>query len=295
MVDLRTLEVFFWVVKLGGFGKAAERLHMTQPGVSQRISQLETRFKVRLLDRSSHRTPIPTAKGVEFYAYAERMLSLHSELMSCLSEKVGLSGTVRLGVAETLVHTILGALIRLLHDLHPRLTPEVAVDISPNLRASLLAGELDVALLLGPLNEPRVRNVPLGEHEMVWVAGNELDLGPGPLDMRDLASWPILSYARGTLPHAQIAELFSRADLHSPRIFANSSIASILRMALDNIGVGVLPYAVVARDLAAGKLRRLDVTQTISSLNFTASYVATPGDGVAHTVAELAARVSRET
>jgi DNA-binding transcriptional LysR family regulator len=44
MVDLRSLEVFFWVVKLGGFGRAAERLHMTQPAVSGRISQIEAHF-----------------------------------------------------------------------------------------------------------------------------------------------------------------------------------------------------------------------------------------------------------
>jgi DNA-binding transcriptional LysR family regulator len=50
-VDLRSLEVFFWVVKLGGFGRAAERLRMTQPAVSGRISQIEARFGVRLLDR----------------------------------------------------------------------------------------------------------------------------------------------------------------------------------------------------------------------------------------------------
>ncbi len=62
MVDLRSLEVFFWVVKLGGFGRAAERLHMTQPAVSSRISQIETRFNMRLLDRSSHKAPVPTSK-----------------------------------------------------------------------------------------------------------------------------------------------------------------------------------------------------------------------------------------
>ena len=159
MVDLRSLEVFFWVVKLGGFGRAAERLHMTQPAVSSRVSQIETRFNVRLLDRSSHRSPTPTPKGIELYAYAERMLSLRADLVACLGDKTGLAGTVRVGTAETLVHTLLGALIRQLNALHPQVTPEITVDISPTLQAALLTGELDVALMLGPINEPRVHNV----------------------------------------------------------------------------------------------------------------------------------------
>ena len=293
MVDLRSLEVFFWVVKLGGFSRAAERLHMTQPGVSQRVSQIEARYDVRLLDRSSHRSPLPTAKGLEVYAFAERMLSLHADLTACLAETVGLSGTVRLGVAETLVHTILGTLVRELHARHPRITPEITVTITPDLREALLNGELDVALMVGSLDEPHVRNVTLGEHEMVWVAAPELPIETGCLSLAALALWPILSYPRGSLPHAQIETLFSRPDLPSPRIFANSSIASILRMAMDGIGIGILPHAVVAQDLASGRLRRVEVDALVPRLAFTASYVATPGSGVAATVADLAGEIAR--
>jgi len=292
MIDLRSLEVFFWVVKLGGFGRAAERLHMTQPAVSSRISQIEGRFNVRLLDRSSHRAPVPTPKGLELYAYAERMLSLRAEVVARLAEAADLSGTLRLGAAETLVHTMLGALLRELHRLHPQVTPEITVDISPNLQSALLAGELDLALLLGPVNEPRVCNETLCDYELAWVASPGLALGAGRLGLPDLARWPILSYARGTLPHAQLAQIFSRTDLPTARIFASSSLASILRMAVDGVGIGVLPRAMLDRDLADGRLRLLDVEPALPPLRFTASYLGTPGSGLAETVAILARHVA---
>lgn len=295
MIDLRSLEVFFWVVKLGGFGRAAERLHMTQPAISSRISQIEGRFNVRLLDRSSHRAPVATPKGIELYAYAERMLSLRSELVAHLTETAGLSGTLRLGAAETLVHTLLGALLRELHELHPRVTPEITVDISPNLQSALLAGELDLALLLGPVNEPRVCNEALCDYELAWVASPVLALGAGRLGLPDLARWPILSYARGTLPHAQLAQIFSRTDLPTARIFASSSLASILRMAVDGVGIGVLPRAMLDRDLADGRLRLLDVEPALPPLRFTASYLGTPGSGLAETVALLARHVAERS
>ncbi len=295
MIDLRSLEVFFWVVKLGGFGRAADRLHMTQPAVSNRISQIEARFNVRLLERSSHRAPAPTPKGWELYAYAERMLSLSSEMVCRLAEAADLSGTVRLGTAETLVHTLLGTLLRRLHQLHPRITPEITVDISPNLQSALLTGELDVTLLLGPINEPRVRNVALDDYELAWVASPGLALGAGRLGLPELARWPILSYARGTLPHAQLVELFSRPDLPPVRIFASSSLASIVRMAVDGIGIGILPRAVADRDLAEGRLRMLEVEPTLPPLRFTASYLGTPGRGLAETVAKLAGHVAETT
>ncbi len=299
MVDLRSLEVFFWVVKLGGFGRAAGRLRITQPGISQRISQIEARHNVKLLDRSSHKAVVLTAKGMEVYSYAERLLALHSEMMGCLSTPVALSGTVRIGVSETLVHTMLGDLVGCLHARHPLVTPEIVVDTSPNLQASLLSGKLDVALLLGPVNEPGARNVPMRDYELAWVAKPDLPLsdpvsGTGTLTLADLARWPILSYARGTQPHAAIADLFRRPDLPPSRIFASTSVASILRMALDGIGVGILPLAVVAGDIAAGRLAQLKVERTLAPLRYTASYLAMPGSGVAQSVAEMAARLSRQ-
>ncbi len=293
MIDLRSLEVFFWVVKLGGFGRAAERLHMTQPAVSARIANIEARYGVRLLNRGTHGAPVPTPKGRELYDYAERILSLHGEMVDHLAGPADLSGTLRLGAAETLVHTLLGDLLREVHHLHPRVTPEITVDISPNLQSALLAGELDLALLLGPVAEPRVRNVALRDHPLVWVASHRLAIGEGRLGLAELARWPILSYSRGTVPHAQLAELFGAPGLPPVRLFANSSVATILAMAADGIGIGVLPRAVAEREIADGRLRLLDVAPVLPPLHFTASYLATPGGGLAQAVAELAGEVAR--
>jgi DNA-binding transcriptional LysR family regulator len=298
MIDLRSLEVFYWVVKLGGFGRAAERLQLTQPAVSGRVRQIEDRFNTRLLDRGFHGAPVLTPKGSEVYAYAERMLSLSSELVSRLAQPADFQGTVRLGTAETLVHTLLGNLIRRLHQDYPGVTPEITVDISPDLQSMLLNGELDVALLLGPLNEPRVRNVALRDYELVWVASPDLPIGTGAngtgrLSLADLVRWPILCYPRRTLPHAQLAELFNSPDLPPARLFANSSLASIVRMAADGIGIGILPRAVVDRELAEGRLRLLTTDVAMPPLHFTASYLATPGTALGEVVAKLAGQVAR--
>lgn len=294
MIDLRSLEVFYWVVKLGGFGRAAERLHMTQPAVSARISQIETRFGVRLLDRAANRAPTPTPKGIEVFAHAERMLALRADLTATLSATASQSGIVRIGAAETMVHTLLGRFIQRLHQRHPGVTPEITVDISANLQAMLMGGEIDLALLLGPVTDPRVRNVPLGEQPMVWVASPALPLAQGPIELNALARWPILSYPRGTLPHTQLAALFCRPDLPAVRIFASGSLSAIVRMAVDGIGIGVVPQAVAATELADGRLRRLDVAQALPSLRFTASFLATPVAGLAAMIADVAGDAAAE-
>lgn len=292
-IDLRSLEVFFWVVKLGGFSRAAEKLHMTQPAVSTRINQLEARLSAQLIDRSKHghRGLSPTNRGLELFDYAERMLALQAEFLTRMAESDKLSGMVRLGTSETLVHTMLSALIRRIHEEHPAVTLDITVDISPQLQTALLEGELDIALLLGPVNAPGVHNIPLPSYRQVWVTSRDLPIPSKGLSLADLAGWPLLSYGRKTMHHLQVSELFSRAGLPPVRIFTSSSASCIIRMAMDGIGVGLLPYKVVEEAVRQKQLRILDVRPAPPPLQFTASYISAPARTSAQVVAELARAV----
>ena len=75
MVDFKALETFLWVVTLGSFRGAAQKLNTTQPAVSQRIAQLERELGVRLLQRD-HRNASPTPSGRQLMLYAEKLIGL---------------------------------------------------------------------------------------------------------------------------------------------------------------------------------------------------------------------------
>ena len=293
MIELRTLETFYWVARLGGFRRAAEKLNTTQPAVSARIAQLEQAFNTRLIDRDKRHSAL-TPKGLELFAYAERMLALRTEMVMAVTEAGSLRGTVRLGVAETLVHTWLARLVKRLHERYPAITLEISVDVSANLRDALLAGELDVTLLLGPVGAPKITNLPLCRYPMAWIASPDLAVAAGRLTLVDLAAWPIITYARTTRPYREVTELFARVEIPRPRFFANSSLASIVRMTLDGIGISAIPPAVIAEELSAGRLRVLDVDTALPPLAFTASYVDQPDNALAAIVANLAESIAAE-
>ena len=282
--------MFYWVVQLGGFRRAAEKLATTQPAVSARIAGLEAAAGVRLLDRGQRRRVAPTAAGMLMLGYAERLLAVQSEMQAAFTGTATLRGTVRLGVAETIVHTWLSTLVRRLHDAYPLLELDIVVDVSVSLRAALLAGEIDVALLLGPVAAPRIQDLVLCEHPLAWVAHPDLAVGTEPLGLGALSRFPIITYARLTAPYQQVRELF--AGLPAPRIFANASLASIVRMVLDGIGIGVIAPAAIRGELDRGALRILAVEAVLAPLRFTASWRESPGSALAGRVAQMAQAVA---
>jgi DNA-binding transcriptional LysR family regulator len=293
MFDPRSVEAFYWVVRLGGFGRAAAKLNTTQPAISQRIAQLEAVAGKRLIDRAYGRTPTPTPAGTELLAYAERLLALEAEMRAALADPATLRGLVRLGVSETIVHTWLSHLVRLLHASHPGVTLEISVDVSERLQAGLDSGELDVALLLARADCPAPA-IPLCEYPIAWIASPDLELSDQPT-LEEVACWPVITYARQTHPYRQVAELFAQVGIRRPQFFANASVATIVRMVQDGIGVGVVARAVVAEDLAAGRLRELRGLPPLSPLSYVACYTAPPEGGLGRMVAMLAQEAAQRS
>jgi DNA-binding transcriptional LysR family regulator len=289
MLDLRSLEVFYWVATLSGFRRAAEKLHMTQPAVSARIAQLEEALDCRLLDRSKAGAVL-TAKGIELLGYAERMLKLHSEMVMALGPASGVRGTVRLGVSETIVHTWLSDLLKKIHAIYPKVTIEIEVDVSGVLRDQLVSGEVDVALLLGPVSAPRIKNLPICDYPLRCFASPALDLPDRVVTAAELLAHPIITYSRVTRPYLELMERLAGGSARGPRVFANSSLSSIVRMTLDGIGVGVVAEVAIREERHSGRLRlvRTEFDADMPRLSYTASTMDRPDNLLASAVAALA-------
>jgi len=292
-MDFRTLETFVWVATLGSFRGAAQKLNTTQPAISQRIAQLEAECGVRLIDRQT-RSVLPTAKGRELLVYADRLLRIWAEMREAIAGAHGFSGILRIGVSETIVHTWLPRLIETVGRVYPRLSLEIEVDISPNLRSRLLAHELDLALLLGPISAPEIENRPLCRFPIDFLASPKLGLPDRLLTAEDLARHPILTFARGTQPYHAMRENFRRHALPGLRLHASAALSPVIRMASDGLGIAAVPAAIARAEIAAGTLRVLKTALAIPDLAFTASWVASLDGLAAASVGAIAVEIAGE-
>src|ERR1700749_2091559 len=162
MADFKAIETFMWVVTLGSFRGAAQKLNTTQPAISQRIAQLEREVGVKLLQRD-RRMVLPTPSGRQMMVYAEKLIKLRSEMLAVIGDRSAMRGVLRLGVAQTIVHTWLSQLIKSVNHAYPNLSIEIEVDITSNLRNRLPAQEIELALLLGPLTVSELSNRRVGD------------------------------------------------------------------------------------------------------------------------------------
>ncbi|WFU31362.1 LysR family transcriptional regulator [Bradyrhizobium brasilense] len=292
MLDFKLLETFMWVVKLGSFRGAAQRLNTTQPAISQRIAQLEREMGMKLL-RRDHRVASPTQSGRQMMVYAEKLIGLRAAMMAEVTDASAMRGVMRLGVAETIVHTWLPRFVKYVNQVYPNLSLEIETDITPSLCARLLAQEIELALVVGPLLDSGIHNRMLGRYPIGFLASPSLGLGNGLVTRHDLARFPIITFPRNTRPYEVVRELFDQYEPPPLRLHTSASLATVTHMAVAGLGIAVIPAAIVENELADGRLQLLDTDLKLAPLTFTASWLASPDVVAVERVAELARQIGQ--
>src|SRR5919205_167880 len=147
------LDAFHAVAATGSFSRAAARLHVTQPALSQRIQQLETELKKRLFVRSPSGVTLTDA-GSRLLRYCQVQRALEAELLDDLtvdghggSTELELSGTLRIAAFSSVARSCVLPAVAPLFRANPRLAVDVSVGEMQEIAALLAQGAVDFALL----------------------------------------------------------------------------------------------------------------------------------------------------
>ncbi|MEM7567194.1 MAG: LysR family transcriptional regulator [Pseudomonadota bacterium] len=280
MFGIRDAEMMREVARSGGFRAAAQALELSQSAVSNRIATLERKLGVLLFDRSKRQVRL-TAEGRRFLEEIERLVALRDQIAESFAGKDHSRATLRLGVAETVVHTRMAAIVKALQDAAPGLRIELAVDTSARLAEKLVADELDVAALMKQFMPPSAVGVSVGRFELDWYAAPTLGLS-GRMGVADIAAHPIVTFSKETLPFREVERLFARPDIPVPLLHGSASLATVMNLVADGVGIGTLPRAIARDAVAAGRIGALDVEDeaVLSPLQFTLCRVRDLGEAV---------------
>ncbi|MEZ7124447.1 LysR substrate-binding domain-containing protein [Nonomuraea sp. AD125B] len=155
MLTLDQIRAFVAVAEELHFGRAAERLRMTQPPLSRHIQKLERAIGVTLLERDNRRV-ILTEAGRGFLEDARQMLTL-VDTAGDRARRIagGASGTLRLGFTAVSAISVLGRLLRLLAERLPEVDVILHEQVTARQMDGILRGELDLGLARPPFDLPR--------------------------------------------------------------------------------------------------------------------------------------------
>jgi DNA-binding transcriptional LysR family regulator len=280
---LDQIHAFLAVAQNGSVRKAAETLNLTQPAVTARIKSLEEAVGEVLFDRSDKMAL--TRHGSVLVGYADQFLSLRSLVERDVSSYASVSRLLRIGASETIVQSWLPHFIQNLREQFPNITVEIDVDDSLSLRERMLANGIDLGLMMGPVSDFRVENIPLPSFEMGWFSAPDCpDLSPG-------ANAPIITFSRSTRPHRELKEQVLERYGPGVPFFPSTSLSAGFRMVAMGLGIGALPLIPAEPFLSTGQIRRLELDFQPSPLDFSASFVS----GSEASFCRQAADVARQT
>ncbi len=280
------IRTFLWVARLGGFRKAADRLHLSQPAVSTRISNLEQELRVFLFERGPGDL-ILTKQGTLLLSYAEQMLFVEEEIKQRVANPAETEGLFRVGASETIAQAWLPEFLKAFSKEYPRVNVDLTVDISLNLRSALLDRKLDLVFLMGPVSEFTVENVALPPFELHWYRA-----ATNPTT--DMTQIPVISYSSKTRPYRELLSELSRTVGPKVRVFASASLSASLKMIAAGIAVGPYPRALANDFLASGQVVEFDPGFRPQPLEFTASYLSEPRSFLVENSAKIARSVALE-
>ncbi|WP_037361055.1 LysR family transcriptional regulator [Amycolatopsis orientalis] len=170
-MEFRHLEGFLAVAEELHFGRAAARLHRTQPSLSQQLQRLERTLDVQLVDRTSHEVRL-TSAGRAFEVEARAIMAQADKAAySAREAAAGRTGTVRVGYNFPAGQHVLPPTMARMHREHPGLTVRLEEKRTGAQLAALAGGELDVALVYGHPVTSEFRHRHLMSLPMVAVVG----------------------------------------------------------------------------------------------------------------------------
>lgn len=290
-MNLKNLEAFYWVVTLNSFNKAATKLQTTQPAVSQKITSLENDLGFKVLDRSFRQLK-PTHKGMTLFKYAEKFMRLETDLVAELTENQYLTGTIRLGVSETIVYTWLVEYIEKVQKEFPKVSVEIVVDLTPNLQEGVRTGDLDMAFLLGPTLAFECVEQALCDFELSFLAAPSFKGGVGQMSFKALMSHTILTYPKITYPYKELKAKMKEQVLDEPLSITSYSLATLLRLAEQGLGIAVVPTLTALKEITDGRLEILNTPIQLKTFHFTSIYMQGNDAALKEKLTDVAVTVS---
>jgi LysR family transcriptional regulator, hydrogen peroxide-inducible genes activator len=255
MPSLQQLRYLVAVADTLHFRRAAETVHVTQPTLSTQLRDLELRLGVQLVERSRSRV-VMTQIGTEIAARARRILREVEDIRDLAKRgQIPLSGTIRVGVVQSLGSYLLPHIIPDLHDSLPDLRLYVREGLPEALLHRLEEGALDLLFYPLPLARRELLAVPLFREPLLVVLPRDHRLAAlERISGSDLRGETILTLEPGHRLYEQVRAIAEDFEAEISHDFEGTSLDTLRQMVAMGMGITLLPALYVRSEVARENL-----------------------------------------
>lgn len=257
-MTIRHLKIFITVVECKTMRKAAQKLYISQPAVSQAISELEKNYNVKLFERLSQRLYI-TEAGETLLSYARHIVSSFEDMednMNNASSKV----KIKIGGSVSLGTTILINLIDKLEEELPGIDVRVTVDNTSSIENKVCLSELDIAIVEGCLKSDEIFKIPVYHDELVMVVGKKhLFWDKDSISIFQLQNQDIISREDGSANRNQFEQLLIENNIKVNKKWSCTNTEAIKNVVKNGKGIAIISKLLVEKEIDENKLKIVNV------------------------------------
>jgi DNA-binding transcriptional LysR family regulator len=263
-MNLNHLFLFRVVAEAGGFSRAAERIHVSQPAVSMQVGELEEQLGLTLFHRLGRGVKL-TAAGELLLGYAQRLGALAVEAERAMAEVRGLRrGRLAIGASTTIGVYLLPDLLGEYRRLYPDIDLKFDIANTEDIERRLVDGTLDAGLTEGlPPSDDEVEIVVFLRDQLVAIARPDhpqLKAGHKPLTLKQLCAEPMIVREAGSGTREVIERaLVKRGQKFHRTTMVLGSTEAIKRAVAAGLGVAIVSHLTIQTELASGQLAILPV------------------------------------
>jgi LysR family nitrogen assimilation transcriptional regulator len=240
-VDLRDLEVFVEVARLGGFNRASAQLHTAQSALSRRVANLEHQMGTPLLVRSK-RGVRTTPAGAILLERAQGLLQQFEQVKSEMLSEAGVPrGILSIGIPPSLL-TNASRMLAIVKSRFPLVFVRAWVATTVDLRSMLVAGKLDVAIYASLEADPVVKSQRLFDDHVCLICPRDAHL-PGKADWEQIAALPLMLPGRPNTVRLLVEAAAAKRGLRLNVILEANDVSLLLELASSGAGSTILPQS----------------------------------------------------
>lgn len=242
-MEFRQLQYVIQIAKEKNFSRAAEKLHIAQPSLSQQLSKLEKEIGVLLFRRTTNSVEL-THAGAVFVVKAQSILDNIEQLKQELDDLAHMrKGKLVVGSLPITGSHVLPLVLPVFGKLYPEIEVVLVEDSSSRLEQLTASGQTDLSLLSLPLEDPALEWVPIIEEEICLALPPEhpLVINHNPIHISDLAAEPFIVLKKGQGFRQIALELCRHAGFEPRIVFESSNIETVQSLVAAGMGIAFVP------------------------------------------------------